>query len=243
MYRSTTTIEDVYRLALPPETRLLTGDEYLGQAVTWACSLRPSPPAFPKLDGNELALIDMEDLRRLDPQMRLDRVVFSLQNAHIASIAVLGRVDASAVNAARATRLALFQLPASVSLVQVERAVIRLIVDRAGYISQRSAELQRELNQLALHGGGLAEMTQHVQQFAQQPVLLLREDGHVSTEAGLGALPESEKRNLLGGLPNMTELRGWVASAASNGSSKGAGVLPLQAGAPYRQAIVAPIIA
>jgi purine catabolism regulator len=243
MYRSTTTIEDIYRLALPPETRLLTGDEYLGRAVTWACSLRPSPPAFPKLDGNELALIDMEDLRRLDPQMRLDRVVFSLQNAHVASIAVLGRVDANAVSAAHSTRLTLFQLPISASLVQVERAVIRLIVDRAGYISQRSAELQRELNQIALHGGSLVELAQHVQQFAQQPVLLLREDGHVSTEAGLDDLSEPEKRNLLGSLPNLTELRSWAASASSNGSSKGVGILPLQAGFSYRQAIVAPIIA
>src|SRR6187402_3253491 len=135
MYKSSTTIDDIYRLALPANTQILAGEEYLGRSVTWACSLRPSPPAFPKLDGNELALIDMEDLRRLDPQMRLDRVVFSLQSARISAIAVLGKVDKTAVAAAQSTNLALFQLPATASTVQVERAVIRLIVDRAGYIA------------------------------------------------------------------------------------------------------------
>jgi hypothetical protein len=99
MYKSATTIDDIFRLAFPANTSLLAGEEYLGRSVTWACSLRPSPPAFPKLDGNELALIDMEDLRRLDPQMRLDRVVYSLQSARVAAIAVLGRVEASAINA------------------------------------------------------------------------------------------------------------------------------------------------
>ena len=81
MYKSAATIEDVYRLALPANTELLAGRDFLSRPVTWACSLRPSPPAFSKLDGNELALIDINDLRLLDPNMRLDRVVRSLESA------------------------------------------------------------------------------------------------------------------------------------------------------------------
>ena len=72
MYKSTATLGDVYHLALPQETQLLVGGEFLHRPVSWACSLRPSPPAFPKLDGNELALVDMEDLRHLDPKARLE---------------------------------------------------------------------------------------------------------------------------------------------------------------------------
>ena len=106
MYKSTATIEDVFRLALPAETTLLVGDEYLDRPVSWACSLRPSPPAFPKLDGNEIALVDMNDLRRLDPQARLDRVVRSLQGARIAAIAVQGFFNPVAIDAARAGRVA-----------------------------------------------------------------------------------------------------------------------------------------
>lgn len=243
MYKSATTIDDIYRLALPANTSLLAGEEYLGRSVTWACSLRPSPPAFPKLDGNELALIDMEDLRRLDTQMRLDRVVYSLQSARVAAIAVLGRVEASAITAALATRLALFQLPANTTLMQVERTVIRLIVDRASYVTQRSAELQRELSQIALHGGGLAEMAVHVQQFAQQPILLMREDGHISTDAGLHHLTDQQRMTLLSDLPNVMEMRSWAASHSTNGAAKSPGLIGLHGGSEFEHAVIAPIVA
>ncbi len=250
MYRSTATIEDVYRLAFPPETTLLVGDEYLNRPVSWACSLRPSPPAFPKLDGSELALIDMNDLRRLDPQMRLERVVRSLEGARIAAIAVQGTVSSVAIDAARVVRVTLFQIPESVPLIQVERSVIRLIVDRAGYIAQRSSELQRELNQLALDGVGLDRITAQIHEFAQQPIVILKEDGSVASSAGLESLADHTRQALIAGLPNIMTLRSWVVTQPSTKVAHAVGVLPIAAGspnakgaAPYREAVVTPIVA
>jgi len=227
MYKSSATIDDVYRLALPAGSELLTGEEVLGRGVSWACSLRPSPPAFPKLDGNELALIDMDDLRRLDPKMQLDRVVRTLQDARIAAIAVQGQVSETAIKVASANRTALFQIPLGIPLVQVERAVIRLIVDRAGYLAQRSADLQHDLNQIALDGGGLDKIAQHVAQFAQAPLVLLREDGQMAASAGLEALSEVRRQSVLNTLPNIMALRSWAASQSSTGANKTVGALPL----------------
>lgn len=270
MYKTSTTIDDIFRLALPQGTQQLAGEQYLARAVTWACTLRPSPPAFPKLDGNELALIDMDDLRRLDPQMRLDRVVFSLQSARISAIAVLGKVDKNAIAAAQSTNLALFQLPEGASPVQVERAVIRLIVDRAGYIAQRSSDLQRELNQVALVGGGLQRIVEYVHQFSQQPVLVLREDGTVSADAGLTDLSPARRESLLAALPTPRQMRTYAAQGATlvpagaaelsaplfhgvNGgathldepptSTSGAVIIPLEQARDFRAAVVAPIVA
>ncbi len=251
MYKNTATIEDIYRLALPPGTELLTGGEYLNRTVSWACSLRPSPPAFPKLDGNELALIDMEDLRRLDPNMRLDRVVRSLQDARIAAVAVQGEFHRAAVDVARAARIPLFRLPVDVPLIQVERAVIRLIVDRAGYIAQRSAELQRELNQIALDGGGMEEIAQHIYQFLQQPIVILREDGEVAAMAGLESLPEGQRHAITASLPNMMALRSWAVTQPTRTLAQAVGVLPMPVHAGgnggdsggFREAVVAPILA
>ncbi len=251
MYKSTTTIDDVFRLALPAQTQLLVGAELLNRPVSWACSLRPSPPAFPKLDGNELALIDLEDLRRLDPQMRLDRVIRSLQQARVSAVAVLadggGNLDqAGAAAAAASHHLVLFQLPAGVSLTQVERSVIRLIVDRAGYIAQRAAELQRELSQAALDGGGLSKIAARLYSFVQQPVILLGETGAVNASAGLDRLPPDGRKSLLESLPNLTTLRSWTATqppAALNGSI---GALPLghvKGGGSYRHTVLSPIFA
>ncbi len=243
MYKSTTTIDDIYRLALPPGTEIITGEDLLSRSVTWACSLRPSPPAFPKLDGNELALVDMDDLRRLDPQMRLDRVVLSLQSARVAAIAVLGRADRAAATAAESTRLPLLQLPDNASLIQVERAVIRLIVDRSGYIAQRSAELQRELSQVTLTGGGLPQIAAHVQHFAQQPVILLRDDGDVTTATGLEHLAEARRKRLLGNLPNVRTLRSSAVQQSINHDEPPAPVaMEIGIDPDYSHLIVTPII-
>lgn len=247
MYRSTTTLDDVFRLALPAQTELLTGAEFLSRSVSWACSLRPSPPAFPKLDGNELALIDLEDLRRLDPKMRLDRVLQSLRSARVSAVAVLGNVHSpETVRSAHESQLALFELPDSISLTQVERAVIRLIVDRAGYLAQRSAELQRELSQAALNGGGLDKIAARLHRFVLQPVVLLGDDARVLATGGLDGLPTDGQRPLADLLPNLTMLRSWLATNKDPALTAPVGILPLQTSgttAAYRQAVIAPIMA
>jgi len=248
MYRSSATIEDVYRLALPAGSRLLVGEEYLVRPVSWACSLRPSPPAFPKLDGNELALVDMEDLRKLDPQMRLERVVRSLRDAHIAAMAVRGPVSPNAVRVAMHHNLPIFQLPDQVEIAQVERTVIRLIVDRDSYIAQRSADLQRELNQTALDGGGLPKIADRLHHFAQTPVALLRDDGQLAAQAGFREMTASARDAVLAALPNVTTLRSWAARQSVHGLANAVGALPLEnvAGSKtnaYHQVIVAPIYA
>jgi purine catabolism regulator len=246
MYRSLTTVEDVFRLAMPANTKLLTGNGSLARPVSWACSLRPSPPAFPKLDGNELALIDMADLHRLDPQLGLERVVRSLQDARVSAIGVVGSVSDDALRAARTSRLALFELPPDVPLVQVERTVIRLIVDREGYLAQRAAELQRTLNHAALDGGGYGNIAEHVHRFSQQPVLILREDGKPYGIAGLDEMPETRLQALMLAVPNTMSLRSW---AASGGPGTGRGrvtvvpLAPTRRSLPYREAVLVAIIA
>ncbi|MBW7884175.1 MAG: helix-turn-helix domain-containing protein [Caldilineaceae bacterium] len=227
MYKSTATIGDIYHLVLPPASKLLVGAEFLNRPVSWACSLRPSPPAFPKLDGNELALIDLEDLRRLDQKMRLDRVVRSLQAAGVSGVAVLGPVTEGAIKAAEDSRIALFELPGDVPLMQIERSIIRLIVDRSGYIAQRSADLQRELNQAALNGGGLGQIAQRLAGFAQQPVVVVGDDGRVSATAGLGELAADQRQWVLDSLPNATLLRSWVATQPADRLTQVTGRLPL----------------
>ncbi len=243
MYKSNATIEDVYRLALPPDTTILTGQEYLGRVVSWACSLRPSPPAFPKLDGNEIALIDMADLRQLDPKMNVERVVRGLGDARIAAVAVQGQLSDKAVSAADSNRLPLFQLPGGVPLTQIERAVIRLIVDRSGYIAQRSSDLQRELNQIALDGGGLQNITDHLHEFSNAPIIILGDDGRIVTHAGLSESHLNESVAPL--LPNIVEMRSWAATHRARKRGPAQGVLGLRNGqqkhGPFSQAVVSSI--
>lgn len=243
MVRDLATLEDVYRLALPQETEILVGSEHLRRPVSWACSLRPSPPAFPNLTGNELALVDMDDLRQLDPRMRLDRVVQSLRQARVSAIAVRGAITQNAIASAEQEAMPLFHLPDSISLMEIERTVIRLIVDREGYIAARTADLQRELTQIELNGGDLTTVSQRLHTFTQQPIIFLREDGHISAMAGLEEQPDSQQQRILASLPNPTALRSWAASQEPSKLGQAVGTVRMASGSPYGQTVVSAIVA
>lgn len=215
MYRNTTTLEDIYKLALPNQTALLVGTDQLNRTISWACSLRPSQPAFPRLEGNELAFVDMDDLRQLDSGMRLDRVIGTLDQAQASAVAVRGSVDEAAIAKAEQVGIALLQLPDDEMVSQIERDVIRLIVDRDGYVAQRSSDLQQELNKLTLDNGDLGSIAQKVYDFTQQPVLFVREDGQIETVAFAKSLSAQNLQTIQGALPNATSLRSWAALQSS----------------------------
>ncbi len=245
-YRNTATLDDIFRLALPAGTTLLTGADLLNRPVSWASSLRPSPPAFPKLDGGELALVDMADLRILDAEMRLDRLILRLQQANISAVAVIGDFRPDAVSAASQANIPLFHLPPATQAVRVERAIIRLIVDRDGYVAQRSADLQRELTQIALDSNGLEGIARRITQFAQQPIILMRDDGTVAEFSGLEQATEARRRQILASLPNVTALRSWAARQSGPDLAEAVGTLDLVSSGDvgeYRQVAVAPIVA
>jgi len=212
MYRNAATLDDVYKLALPANTLLLTGEAQLERPISWACSLRPSQPAFPRLEGNELAFVDIDDLHRLGSTMRLDRVVQTLGQAKATAIAVRGAVGEAAIKEANRVQIALLKLPDDEVISRIERDVIRLIVDRDGYVAQRSSELQQKLRQVTLGDGDLALIAQTVFEFTQQPILFLGEDGQISASACPHQLTESAEKVIQNALPNATALRSWAAT-------------------------------
>ena len=245
MYRDATTLEEIYRLALPKGSKILVGNELLDRPVSWACSLRPSPPAFTNLEGEELALIDIEDLRQIDPQMRLDRVVSSLHQAGISAIGVLGDVPEDAIAVAEESQIPLIALADAEPMLSVERTVIRLIVDRGGYLAAKAADLQRELTQIELDGGGLEMMADLLTRFSEQPILFLKDEGTPIASAGLEELTEQRKRRVLTSLPSRTTLRSWLAARFGtelSESSELTGILHIDGNQPFRQVVVSPVI-
>ena len=245
MYRDATTLEEIYRLAMPQGSRILFGEELLNRPVSWACSLRPSPPAFPNLEGEELALIDVDDLHRFNPQMRLDRVVTSLNQARISAIGVLGEVPQDAVAVAEQNQIPLIALPDSDPLLSVERTVIRLIVDRGGYLATKAADLQRELTQIELDGGGMGMMAELLASFSEQPVLFLKDGGTPIAFAGLEELTEQHKRRVLASMPSHTTLRSWLAAEFGTEPAENTeltGILPIDSKHRFREMVVSPVI-
>src|SRR3954452_23476542 len=100
-----TTTLTVRDLLLPGEpldpAGVLAGQAFLGNPVSWAVSLRPYPPAFPRLRGGELALVASEYLSRLDPPTTLSEVIRHLASRDAAGVAVRGGVDRHAMDTAQ----------------------------------------------------------------------------------------------------------------------------------------------
>lgn len=105
---------------------VVTGREWLDNPVSWVVSLRPYPPAFPRLRGGELALVAVEHLARLEPPTSLGDVVQQLASLKAAAVAVRGEIDSSGRIAAQETRLPLLQLEDNAPLHDIEQEIIRL---------------------------------------------------------------------------------------------------------------------
>ena len=120
----------VRELLLPGEpldpAEVLAGEDGLGNAVSWVASLRPFPPAFPRLRGGELALVAAEHLTRLEPPTTLSDVVRQLVSRDAAGVAVRGEVDGQAVEAAQEGGLPLLRLQDDAPLHDIEQAIMRV---------------------------------------------------------------------------------------------------------------------
>jgi hypothetical protein len=124
---TTLTVRD---LLLPGEpldpAEVLAGASGLHNPVSWVVSLRPYPPAFPRLRGEELALVATEHLAGLDPPTTLADVVRQLLSRNAAGVAVRGEVDGPAIQAAEDGGLPLLLLHGDAPLHDIEQAIMRV---------------------------------------------------------------------------------------------------------------------
>lgn len=178
-----TTLAELLRLALPRSTRVLHGQRLLPTPVMWAAALRPSPPALPHLAGGELVLIDPADLQQLDPLLSLSAVIADLAAKHIAGITVLGSVPAAAVETARLVDLPLLAVPPEHRLIDIERDVIRAIVNRQAQLERLVASVAQELTNLLLSGATLPQMVQAAARQANCPVAVHDTTGNLLAAA------------------------------------------------------------
>src|SRR6266849_1178601 len=95
------TVRDLLRSALPMGTRVIAGHKGLNRVVTWTSVLHTRPPAFPSLEGRELALLSIDALHLLNDKLTLVDIVNDLAQVEVAAIGVLGTIDARARAAAQ----------------------------------------------------------------------------------------------------------------------------------------------
>ena len=97
---ATVTVHDALRLALPVGSSVAAGSAGLQRPVSWPAVARAVAPLFSDLRGNEFALVSVRVLRESDPPLALHTLIERLAAVPIAALAVVGRVDDTAVSAA-----------------------------------------------------------------------------------------------------------------------------------------------
>src|SRR3954454_305817 len=110
------TVRDLLRSALPMGTRVVAGHKGLGRMVTWTSVLHTRPPAFPSLEGRELALLSIDALHLLNDKLTLTDIINDLAQMEVSAVGVVVSIDARACASADEQGIPLLSLPMGTSL-------------------------------------------------------------------------------------------------------------------------------
>lgn len=181
---NTTTVRDLLRLALPPDSTLLTPEDGLQHTISNAVSLRAAPPAFPQLRGGEVALVSATQARLLDERLTLPTIVRRLADVPVGAIVVLGDIDDEALLWASEHALPLLSVPDGTDLRAVERDVQRLLADPEAQLERRAAQLYTELTQHVAGDDGAEGIVRLTAERTGCGVALLSPNGEVRIQRG-----------------------------------------------------------
>ena len=162
--QSSASVRNVLTLLVPRGARLVAGVVGLERRVTWACHMRARLPAFESVQGGELALLTLAQLRRLNEN--LPHLLRSLHQVGVAVVAVAAQSEEAlgeeAKKLADQLHLPLILLPPDVPLEEIEREVITFVVSFRDEIERDATEIAQQLVQLSVHGAGIRGVCQHL---------------------------------------------------------------------------------
>ena len=132
--------------------------------MTWSCRMRARLPAFESVQGGELALLTLAQLRRLDET--LPHLLKTLHKAGVAAVGVAAQsVEAlgeEAIGLADQLHLPLILLPPNVLFEEIEREVITFVVSFRSEIERKATEISHQLMQLSVQGVGMKGVCEHL---------------------------------------------------------------------------------
>lgn len=151
--REILTVEELWKLTMPSETRLLGGRSGIDRQVEWVTSLRATFPLFGRLERGYLALADLALARRVEPGIAVTQLLRELARVEAAGLVIDERPSQKAVSVADDLHLPLFSLSKSVDLSTLERDMLHALLDREGHLARRREAIRREMRRLFSHGG------------------------------------------------------------------------------------------
>jgi purine catabolism regulator len=182
---SSASVRNILALLASRDAQLVAGTGGLERRVTWACRMRARLPAFESVQGGELALLTLSQLRRLDET--LPHLLKTLHKAGVSAVAVaaqsLAALGDEALSVADHLHLPLIFLPASVMLEEVEREMITFVVSFRGETERKATEIAHQLMQLSVQGAGIQGVCEHLANSRAKWVVVQDADQRVRFQA------------------------------------------------------------
>lgn len=179
-------------LALPAlaGARIVAGHAGHGRVVE-RVNVMEVPDILPWVKPKELLLTTGYPLRH-SPSPLTD-LIADLDRAGLSAIAIkphryLGDLPPELLAAADVLGFPVIELPEGVAFDDILTDVLSDILDRQSAVLARADHVHRTLAQIALEGGGLAELTAELANILGGPVLVTTPDGRVLAESGAEAV-------------------------------------------------------
>src|SRR5215469_5923837 len=182
---SSASVRNILHLLASRDARLVAGAAGLERRVTWACRMRARLPAFESIQGGELALLTLSQLRRLE-----ETLPHLLKSLHLAGAAVIA-VAAQSEDAlgdegkelADQLHLPLILLPSSALLEEIEREVITFVVSFRSETERKATEIAQQLMQLSVQGAGIQGLCEALANSRGKWVVVQDADSHMRFQA------------------------------------------------------------
>src|SRR5579864_1047459 len=204
------TVSEVLRLALPPATVVAGGAAGLGNAATWARLLRTRPTSLGRIENGEIWLLSAEALQLVGDRRAVARMVRDMGEAGVVAFVTPEALGSEVAAEADEAQTPILRVPGDTSLVEIEKAILAVLVDRDRAIGQRVQEIYERLLATLIEDRGLELISDIVSDVTGKAVYLLDEHFQPTVQTGgndrtAEALADVRRRYWEGLLGNVSE--------------------------------------
>jgi PucR family transcriptional regulator, purine catabolism regulatory protein len=182
------TVSEVLRLALPSGSDVIAGLGGTGRGIFWARLLGARQGLLSGSEAGEMVLLPASAVGR-----GFSRVVRDLGEAGVEAVLVTTMPPPDALAAADELGMPILRVASQSSLIEIERAIISLIVDKESQVRRRVEQIYERLLATLVDDGGIEALAAEVADVARRPTIVLDEYFRVQV-----AVPDDEKTQQIG---------------------------------------------
>jgi purine catabolism regulator len=161
-------VKELLRKVLPEGTKVVTAEADLYGEISWAITLKPSPPGLDGIKGSEFVIVGTEVASDLG--ITMPHLISALAERRVGAIGVVGEATLDSCSEAQSKGVPLIQLPLQTNVISLEADVMRVINEERQYLYQKERDFTQSLMELAVVGGGSSAIMEKLREITGRTV-------------------------------------------------------------------------